>query len=200
MFIDIIKQEAHGPWRSVWEPTWPFAKVPQILCSTPWVEIELIFTLRAAVSDIGANFQNCHIWAWNLAIGQSARGCTYTLFLPQGGEIELIFTLRVDFQNCHIWAWNLAIIQQLHISFLININPPPPQISLRFTLRPAFPWYWEFSILHYPIGHNAKKISIWNFKIPRKKFCVDCYREHSGKVWSKRNQNCWSSVLKFPLL
>ena len=76
------------------------------------VEIELIFALWAAVSEI----QNCHIWAWNLAFGQSSRSCTYTLFLPQGGEIDLIFTLRAavseiwaDFQNCHIWAWNLGI-------------------------------------------------------------------------------------------
>ena len=27
------------------------------------VEIELIFALRAAISEIRANFQNCHIWA-----------------------------------------------------------------------------------------------------------------------------------------
>ena len=76
------------------------------------------FTLRAAVSEIRANFQNCHIRAWNLAIGQGSRSCTYTLFLPQEGEIELIFTLRTAlseigayFQNCHIWAWNLAVSQ-----------------------------------------------------------------------------------------
>ena len=31
--------------------------------STPGVEIELIFTLGAAVSEIRADFQNCHIWA-----------------------------------------------------------------------------------------------------------------------------------------
>ncbi len=35
----------------------------------PWFEIELIFTLGAAVSEIRADFQNCHIWAWNLATG-----------------------------------------------------------------------------------------------------------------------------------
>ncbi len=29
--------------------------------STPWVEIELIFTLGAAVSVIQADFQHCHI-------------------------------------------------------------------------------------------------------------------------------------------
>ncbi len=48
------------------------------------VEIELIFALRAAISEIQADFQNCHIWAWNLAIGQSAGSCTYTLSLPRG--------------------------------------------------------------------------------------------------------------------
>ncbi len=35
------------------------------------------------------DFQNYHIWAWNLAIGQSYRSCSYTmytLFLPQGGQ------------------------------------------------------------------------------------------------------------------
>ncbi len=34
----------------------------------------------------GSIFQNCNIWAWNVAIGQSARSCTYTLFLPQGSR------------------------------------------------------------------------------------------------------------------
>ncbi len=42
------------------------------------VGIELIFVLRAAVSEIEADFQNCHIWAWNLSTGQSSRNCTYT--------------------------------------------------------------------------------------------------------------------------
>ena len=38
----------------------------------------------------------------------------YTIFLPKGLEIKLIFTLRAgaseiqaDFQNCHIWEWKL---------------------------------------------------------------------------------------------
>ncbi len=48
--------------------------------------MELIFALQAAVSEIWADFQNCHIRAWNLASGQSARSCTYTLFLPLGGR------------------------------------------------------------------------------------------------------------------
>ncbi len=53
------------------------------------VEIELIFSLRAAVSEIRADFQNCHIWAWNLAIGESSRSCTYTAFLTKGSKLTL---------------------------------------------------------------------------------------------------------------
>ena len=71
------------------------------------VEIELIFALQAPASKIRDDFQNCHIWAWNLAIGQS---CTYTLFLPQGVAIELIFALRAvvsdiqaNFQKWHLY-------------------------------------------------------------------------------------------------
>ncbi len=62
------------------------------------LEIELIFTLLAAVSEIRADFQNCHIHeTWPLAKvpGEAAHTCIQpTLFLPQGGEIELIFALR----------------------------------------------------------------------------------------------------------
>ncbi len=75
------------------------------------VEIERIFALWAAVSEIMANFQYCHIWPLNLAIGQNFRSGTCTLFLTQGVEIELILALWAvvseilnDFQNFHIWA------------------------------------------------------------------------------------------------
>ncbi len=87
------KQEAHGPWRSAREPTWPFAKFPHILPFQGF-KLQLILALQAVVSEIQADFQNCHIWAWNLASGQSSRSCTYTLFLPQGVEIGLNFALR----------------------------------------------------------------------------------------------------------
>ncbi len=71
----------------------------------------------SAFRDRG-DFLNFHIWALNLVIRQSARSCTYTLFLHQGVEIELLFALWAavseiwaHFQTCHIWAWNLAIGQ-----------------------------------------------------------------------------------------
>ncbi len=66
--------------------TWPLAKVPEVANITSFypkglpqgVEIDLIFVLRAAVSEIRADFTNYHIWAWNLVIGQRSRSCTYT--------------------------------------------------------------------------------------------------------------------------
>ena len=83
------KQEAHGPWRSAWEPTWPWATV-----SDPdGVKIELIFALQAAVPETWADFQNSYIWVWNVATGQRSRSCTYIIFLHQGVEIELIVAL-----------------------------------------------------------------------------------------------------------
>ncbi len=64
------------------------------------VEIELNFALWAAVSEIQADFQNHHIWEWNLASGQNSRSCTYTSFLPQGGEIELTEKNRKKARAC----------------------------------------------------------------------------------------------------
>ena len=59
------------------------------------------------------DFQNCHVWAWNVGSSKSSRSCAYTLFLPHGiGIIAYFHTavseIRADFQNCHIWAWNLT--------------------------------------------------------------------------------------------
>ncbi len=64
-----------------------FQKLHIYSLSTPWGQNwAYIFALRATVSEIQADFQNCHIWAWNLPIGQSSRSCTYTIFVPQGGQ------------------------------------------------------------------------------------------------------------------
>ncbi len=61
--------------------TWQLANVPEVAHISPFYprgsKFSLFFALRAAVSEIWAGFENCHIWAWNLAIGQSSRTCTY---------------------------------------------------------------------------------------------------------------------------
>ncbi len=40
-----------------------FQKLHIYSISTSRIKIELIFALRAAVSEIQVDFQNCHIWA-----------------------------------------------------------------------------------------------------------------------------------------
>ncbi len=167
----LTKTKTRGPWTlttrlrtsmAIWQSSRSCTMLHIYSLSTPEVEIELFFPSNSSGFWDTADFQNCHIWAWNLAIGQSARSCTkslsfypngsnlslyfcskgsgfwdigrfsklpylgmklgdsfgqssrsctFTLFLPQGIEIELIFALRAavselraNFQNCHIWA------------------------------------------------------------------------------------------------
>ena len=49
----------------------------------------VIFALQAVVSEIQAHLQNCHVWALNLATGQSSTSCAYTPFLPHGSKLSL---------------------------------------------------------------------------------------------------------------
>ncbi len=94
--LHIDRQEAHGPCRSAWEPTSKqighlpkFQKLHIYSISTSGVEIELIFTLWAAVSEIRAHFKNCHIWAWNLAIGQVPEVAHIPSFYRKGSKLIL---------------------------------------------------------------------------------------------------------------
>ena len=91
----------------------------------------LFFALRAAVSGMQADFQNCHIWAWNLAIGQSSRSCIYHLYRLSFYTRDwnwAYFTLwtavseiRAEFSKLPYLGMNLgkwAKYQKLHIYFL----------------------------------------------------------------------------------
>ncbi len=78
-------------------------------------KVDLVFALQTAISQTRANFQNCHIWAWNLVVGQNGRSWRYTMFVSQRVKVEVIVAVRAavceivaDFQSYHIWAWNLA--------------------------------------------------------------------------------------------
>ncbi len=125
---------------------WPkFQKVYMHLFSTQGGRNWAYFRSMAALSEIWTDVQNCRIWSWNLAIGQSS---TYTLFLPQGIKIELIFTLRAavskilaHFQNCHIWAWKFAIGQSSRICTYTLFLPQGSKLSLFSLYRLRFPRY-----------------------------------------------------------
>ncbi len=67
--------------------------------------------LRAAVSEILADFLHFHILAWNLELKKRPNGYSLSTTVV---EIKFIFALRAavfeiraNLQNFHIWAWNL---------------------------------------------------------------------------------------------
>ncbi len=138
-------------------------------------KIELIFALQAAFSKIWANFQNSHIWAWNLASGQHSRSCTYTLFLPHGGQIERIFNLRAAV------SWDTGQFSKLQ-----NLPSDQSSISCTYTLLllprgrnwayfcstgSGFRVTGPFSKLPYlgmKLGHwpKCQKLHIYSFSTP----------------------------------
>ena len=144
MCLDILLENKLGHW-----PYWPSSRSCTYTLFLPQgVKIDIIFALPALVSKIRANFQNCHIWAWNLAIGQSSRSCTHTLFLSHGDESELIFALEataseiwVIFQNCHIWQWNFAIGQVPEVAHILSFYPKGSKLSLFALYGQWFPTY-----------------------------------------------------------
>ncbi len=88
------------------------------------------FALRPVVSEIQANFPNCHIGYETCPIWQSSRSCTHN-FYPMGAEIELIFALQPAIseiqrkcQNCHIWAYNLVIGKSYRSVHMQSISTP----------------------------------------------------------------------------
>ncbi len=76
--------------------TWDLKKSSRICIWTLFlpqrVEIGLIFALRAAVSEIQTDFQNYHIWPWNLE-SLKFKNLHMDRLFPRRVEIELIFTL-----------------------------------------------------------------------------------------------------------
>ncbi len=131
------------------------------------VEIELIFTLRAAVSEIQADFQHCHIWTWNLAIGQSSSSCTYNFFLPQGVEIELIFALRAAIYEIQGNFQNIVYI-------LPKLRPSPKVHSVCSTAG-HFQDIGKFAFSHC---HKVKFQSFFKFKFKISKF------QEANFVWT----------------
>ena len=80
--------------------TWPLAKVPEVAHTYPRrVEIEPIFTLRAAVSKIRTDFSKFPYLGMNLEFEKRSESCKSTLFLPKWVEIKFIFVLRAGFSR-----------------------------------------------------------------------------------------------------
>ena len=89
------------------------------------------------------------------------------------------------------------------LAHTLPILPPSPKFHSVLLYGWPFPRYWQFCIFPLATMLNFNiffLILIWNFKIPISNFCEESYREHSEKVWCKKNNNCRRcSVLKVPL-
>ena len=132
--------------------TWPLAKVPEVThipCFYPrGLKLSLI-SLREVVSEIWANFQNGRIWAWNLAISQSSKSCTYILFLPHGGEIEIIFVLRAAVSEIYGLIFKMALFghetwplaKVPEVAHLLSFYPRQLKLSLFLLYGQRFPSY-----------------------------------------------------------
>ena len=115
-------------------------------------EIELVFAPSVAVSEIQANFQNCHIWTWNLEFEKSSRSCIWTLFLPHGGRNGAYFRstgsgseIRADFQNYPIWVlefeksaksciWTLFLPQGVEIELIFALRAVVSRAIFKITI------------------------------------------------------------------
>ncbi len=132
------------------------------------VDIDLNFALRVPASKIRANFQNFHIWAWNLAIGQCSRSCTYTLALFQGVKNWVYFHSMGSgfwdmgqFSKFPIWVRNLAIGKSSS-SGTYNILLPQGVVSwfllYRYQLQDTsdMGWFSKLSYLGMKLGNWLK--------------------------------------------
>ena len=77
-----------------------FQKLYIYSLSSPGSEINLTFALRAAVSEIRTDFQNFHIWAWNLAIWPKCQKLhIYCLSIPEGRSRAYFHSTSSGFQD-----------------------------------------------------------------------------------------------------
>ncbi len=124
---------------------WPLAKFQKLhiySLSTPGVEIELIFALRATVTEIQANFRKLPYLGMKLGNWQVAH---ILYFYPRGVEIELIVCstgsgfceIKSNFTNCHIWQ--LAKVPE--VAHILSFYPRKSKLSLFSVYGQRFPSY-----------------------------------------------------------
>ncbi len=127
---------------------WPKCRKLHINKIFPLYRRGFIFALQAVVLGIWTDFQTCHIRAWNLTIGQSARSCTYILFLPQGSKVSLfslygqwfprygpIFKIAIFGHE----TWPLAKVPEL--ADTLPLYPRGSKLSLFLLYGQRFPRY-----------------------------------------------------------
>ncbi len=124
-----------------------------------------------------ADFQNCHIWAWNLVIGKSSRSCTYTIFLSQVYFCSMSSGFRgtcMDrFPNLLYLGMKLGHWQKFtkRLKFKVNIVTNGKMKNCLYFKKSETVWMPKvFKLLNFfpmvlPTWHNSaplRDISLWN--------------------------------------
>ena len=101
---------------------------------------------RAYFCSTGSSFWDigrCFFFSIKLGHWQKFQSCTYTLFVPKGFKIELIFALWATvseilavFQNFHIWA--LARVPEVVHIHVLSFYPTGSKLSLFFLYLQPF--------------------------------------------------------------
>ncbi len=119
-----------------------------ILFLSQTVEIELIFALWAAVSEIWADFQNLPIWAWSRVTSKSSRSWTILSFYPRGLKLSLILLYGQRFLRYRLMS-KLPYLgmkrdqnQKVQKLYILPLNPRWSKSSLFFTLWAAVSEIW----------------------------------------------------------
>ncbi len=112
-----------------------FLKIKSLKCTS---------ALWAVVSEIWADFQNCHIWAGNLAIGQSSRSCILILYLVSETQADFqntiaifgykTWTLTKKIHKFHIYQYSLSTSWELKLSFFLLCGQWFPRHSQIFKI------------------------------------------------------------------
>ncbi len=115
------------------------------------------FLSRGSRFQDAADFQNCLIWPWNLAIGQSSRSCAYISFYPTGWNWAYFRSTGSGFWDMGGFsklpylgmklAWPLAKVPE--VAHMPSFYPIELKLSLYSLSGQRFLRYGWFSKLPY---------------------------------------------------
>ncbi len=142
------------------------------------VKIKLNFALQAAVFETRADFQNCHIWAWNLELKKVPEVAYAPSFYPRGSKLSLFLLYWQQFPRygpifkIAIFGhetWNLKKVPK--VVYAISFYPSGSKLSLLLLYGQRFLRYgpiFNIAIFGYETWNLKKSAGscIWTFFLP----------------------------------
>ncbi len=176
------------------------AKVPEVAHIPSFyprgVKLSLFLLYEQQFPRYGPFFLTCHIWAWNLASGQSSRSCTrYLLSTPRGSKLRLFVLNGQQFPRYEAIfkiaifgheTWQVAKVPE--VAHIPSFYPQGVEIEvicaqraavseIRGNLQNCHIWAWNFAsgqnpeLAHipsfYPRGSKLSLFLLYGQRFPR---------------------------------